>query len=474
MNVCVIGTGYVGLVTGVCLAHVGHDVRCVDRDSSKIALLERGRSPIYEPHLDDLLALVQASGNLQFTLDLHAGLHDADVVIIAVGTPPLPSGEPDLSAVEQVALSIGEAIAARPDAPLRIIVNKSTVPIGSGNWVEALVDEGGARLLARVGGRSDDRPRGGTGPLTGRFIVASNPEFLREGSAIADTFYADRIVLGASDPRAIAALREMYAPILEQTFTPPTFLPRPDQLTGVPLVTTDLQSAELIKYAANAFLATKISFINEMSSLCEKVGGDILEVARGIGLDPRIGHRFLQAGAGWGGSCFGKDLSALMATQREYHLEPRILEAAVAVNRAQRDRIVTKLQEGLKVLKGRTIGVLGLAFKPGTDDLRDAPALDIARSLVRLGARVRVHDPVAMARCRQQHPDLDVVYADDPVDLAAGTDALVLVTEWEAYRVLDWRELTAVSRGRLVVDARNALDRERVVAAGWNWVGVGR
>ena len=372
-------------------------------------------------------------------------------------------------------VAVGEAIASQAAVRFRVIVNKSTVPIGSGNWVEALIEEGYARASRRVLAGSD-APDSTSSIRTGglRCVVASNPEFLREGSAIADTFYADRIVLGSSDPRAIAVLREMYAPILEQTFVAPTFLPRPDQTTAVPLVTTDLQSAELIKYAANAFLATKISFINEISSLCEKVGADVVEVARGIGLDPRIGHRFLQAGAGWGGSCFGKDLSALMATQREYHLEPRILEAAVAVNRAQRERVVTKLQEGLKVLKGRSIGVLGLAFKPGTDDLRDAPALDMVRSLLKLGARVRVHDPVAMPRCKEWYPELDVSYAPDPLELATGVDALVLITEWEHYRALDWHALASVSRGRLLVDARNALDRDRVVAAGWQLVGVGR
>lgn len=467
MKVCVIGTGYVGLVTGTCLSYLGHDVTCVDNNPSKIDRLRSGQSPIYEPGLDDLLVSCLQKGieALEFTMDLAPAVQAADVIFIAVGTPPLPSGEPDLQYVEVVARSIGSALdTAKP----RVIVNKSTVPIGSGNWVEMLVHDG-IEALQPAGRR-------GTGSLEGlpRFMVASNPEFLREGSAIGDTLYPDRIVIGSQDPDAFGLLRELYAPILEQTFQPPAVAPRPEGFGLVPLVTTDLQSAEMIKYAANAFLATKISFINEVANLCEKVGADVVEVARGIGLDARIGQRFLNAGVGWGGSCFGKDVSALVSIAREYGYEPQMLRATVTVNQRQRQRIVQKLQDQLKIIKGKTIGLLGLAFKPNTDDLRDAPALDIAQSLIKMGARVKAFDPIAMDACKAQNPGLDLVYATGPTDLAWGCDALVLVTEWDEFRALDLGQLKPVMRSPVLVDARNVLDARVAREVGFSYVGVGR
>ena len=470
MDVCVVGTGYVGLVTGTCLAYLGHDVIAIDSDQRKIDLLNAGGCPIFEPGLGELLAHVRKQGSLRFSSDLARGVASAEVVFIAVGTPPQPSGDPDLSAVEAVARGIGAAL---DPGRLRVIVNKSTVPIGSGNWVAMLVEEGIAASVVVPAGK------GGGAPIEGRpelpFLVASNPEFLREGSAIADTLYPDRIVLGAHDNRAIAILRQLYAPILEQTFRAPEGIaPRPEAFGAVPLVTTDLASAEMIKYAANAFLATKISFINEVANLCEKVGADVVEVARGIGLDARIGHRFLNAGLGWGGSCFRKDVSALMAISREYGYPTRMLNATLEVNEAQRQTVITKLQEALKILKGKVVGLLGLAFKPNTDDLRDAPSLDIARALLKMGARVKAFDPVAMKACQQLHLDLDVHYAEDGVDLAWGCDALVVVTEWPEFGQLDLEKLREVMRGDVLIDGRNLFEPESARQAGFHYVGSGR
>jgi UDPglucose 6-dehydrogenase len=338
-----------------------------------------------------------------------------------------------------------------------------------------LVEEGIASVRPMVAGRGSGRLSpvgGGDGP---QFLVASNPEFLREGSAIADTLYPDRIVLGAQDSRAVGILRELYEAILEQTFAPPEGIAsRPEELGAVPLVTTDLASAELIKYAANAFLATKISFINEISNLCEKVGADVAEVARGIGLDNRIGHRFLSAGLGWGGSCFRKDISALMAIAHEYSYETRLLKATIDVNEAQRQVIIAKLQEALKIIKGKVVGLLGLAFKPNTDDLRDAPSLDIARQLSRMGARVRAYDPVAIPNCKAQFGDLDIIYAEDPIDLAWGCDAIVVVTEWSDFKILDLARLKAGMRGNVLVDGRNIYEADQAKAAGFHYLGVGR
>src|SRR5580765_7117475 len=404
MNVAILGTGYVGLTTGACLAYLGHDVTCVDPDASKIGALQRGEVPFHEPHLEDLL--VAARSNLKFTMDYSEAIPDAQVVFIAVGTPPGVGGAPDLRYLQAAAEGVGERLGPH----FTVIVNKSTVPIGSGNWVGALV-----RDTAERRGHGKDC-----------FAVASNPEFLREGSALLDSLYPDRVVIGADDPRTAEVLYTLYRPILDQTFQPPAFLPRPDRVGGVPLISTDLASAELIKYAANAFLALKISYINEIGQLAEKVGADISQVARGIGLDARIGTRFLQAGIGWGGSCFGKDTAALVATAAEYNLSMEIVTAARAANARQRERVVEKLLDELKILKGRTIGLLGLAFKPDTDDLREAPALDIARKLIERGARVKAHDPVAMSRFLQENADLDVTCCAAPEDVAEDADALIV------------------------------------------------
>jgi UDPglucose 6-dehydrogenase len=308
----------------------------------------------------------------------------------------------------------------------------------------------------------------------GRFAVASNPEFLREGSGLHDTLYPDRIVAGSDSPRALDLLYALYKPIIEQTFAPPTFLPRPEGLAAVPLITADLASAELIKYSANAFLALKISFINEIGQLAEKVGADIAQVAKGIGLDARIGTRFLQAGIGWGGSCFDKDTAALVATAQEYGLSMPIVTAAREMNSMQRGRVVEKLLGELKILKGRTVGLLGLAFKAHTDDLRDAPSLDIARQLLDRGAKVKAHDPIAMDRAQEQHPGLGLVYCASGDEVFTDSDAVVLVTEWPEYRDLAWEDLRASMRHPVVLDGRNYLDRERLRQAGFQYAGFGR
>jgi UDPglucose 6-dehydrogenase len=387
---------------------------------------------------------------LKFTMDYSEAIPDAQVVFIAVGPPPGGGGAP-VRSYHQAAVGV---VGLRLGPHFTVIVNKSTVPIGSGNWVGALVRDAAERR-----GRGKDC-----------FAVASNPEFLREGSALLDSLYPDRVVIGADDPRTAEVLYTLYRPILDQTFQPPAFLPRPDRVGGVPLISTDLASAELIKYAANAFLALKISYINEIGQLSEKVGADISQVARGIGLDARIGTRFLQAGIGWGGSCFGKDTAALVSTASEYGLDMSIVKAARDVNRRQRERVVEKLLGELKILKGRTIGLLGLAFKPHTDDLREAPALDVARHLLERGARVKVHDPVAMNRFKKEHGGMDVVLASDAQEVARDTDAVVLITEWPQYLELDWESLASVMRTPILLDTRHALDRGRITRAGLRYI----
>jgi UDPglucose 6-dehydrogenase len=458
MRVTVIGTGYVGTVTGACLSYLGHRVTCVDTDATKIGKLQRGESPIYEPHLEPLLVAAAARGGLDFTTDLAPAARESDVIFIAVGTPPRPDGEADLSYLEAAARSIG---AAMDGSRYRVVVNKSTVPVGCGNLVETLVREG-------IGESHPAEMR------TIRFGVASNPEFLREGCAVADSLYPDRIVVGSSDTQTLAKMRELYEPLVGQSFRAPEGVARPAHVRQVPLVTTSLTSAEMIKYAANAFLATKIGFANEMANICERVGAEATEVMAGIGLDSRIGGKFLQPGVGWGGSCFGKDISALLHTAREYGYESKLLQASLEVNAAQRLMAIQKLQEKLFILKGRTIGLLGLAFKPDTDDLRDAPSLYIAEKLLQMGARVRAYDPIAMDACRKQREDLKIRYCENAQELAADADALVVVTEWKEFRDLDLAALAGVMATAILVDGRNLYDPERACAAGFDYTGIGR
>ena len=451
MDVCVIGTGYVGLVTGACLAHIGHHVVCVDNNAAKVRRMQSGQTPIYEPGLQEIMQTAMAADRLQFTTDLKAGVRHGAILFIAVGTPPLPTGESDTRYVEAVARGIGTHL----DGRFKVIVNKSTVPIGSGNWVRQLV-------LSELDNRSD-----ATAEMAASFAVVSNPEFLREGSAVRDTFNPDRIVLGGENPRALAMMQELYAPIVARRFSDDRTLP------PVSVLIADLASAETIKYAANAFLATKISFINEVANICDRVGANVTEVARGIGLDARIGPKFLQAGIGGGGSCFPKDVAALVHTARDYGYEPQILAAAVATNQKQRSLALEKLQQALKVLKGKTIGLLGLAFKPNTDDLRDAPALTLAEQLQRLGAKVRAYDPIVQSA--DAHPGLAAIaLATSPEELAKGADALVLATDWPQFQELDYSKLARSMATPVLVDGRNYLDPAAMVAAGFYYISIGR
>jgi UDPglucose 6-dehydrogenase len=446
MRVCVIGTGYVGLVTGACLAAIGHHVLCIDNNAEKVARMEVGQSPIYEPGLELVMQQAMQAGNLVFSTDLAMGVAHGEILFIAVGTPALPTGESDTRFVEAVARGIGEHL----NGGYKVIVNKSTVPIGSGDWVRRIVLDGVADRQSDIAG----------------FDVVSNPEFLREGSAVYDTMNPDRIVLGSDSPRAIQMMQALYAPIVARTFAENKALP------PVPVVVTDLASAEMIKYAANAFLATKISFINEVANICDRVGADITQVAHGIGLDSRIGHKFLQAGIGWGGSCFPKDVSALVHTALDYGYEAQLLQATIRTNQQQRLLVVEKLQQALKILKGKTIGLLGLTFKPNTDDLRDAPALDVIEHLVRLGACVRAFDPII---AHSSHPGLaKVTLTTTAEDLAKGCDALVLMTDWSEFQHLDFDRVAPQMNHAIVIDGRNFLDPQMLKAAGFHYIGIGR
>jgi UDPglucose 6-dehydrogenase len=457
-DVGVVGTGYVGLVTGACLVHLGHSVTCVDKDEERVAGLEGGRVPFYEPGLEELAARGARSGRLSFVglEGLPEVVRRADVVFIAVDTPRGEEGSAELSSVAAVARDIGQALAGvERDRPL-VVANKSTVPVGSGNYVSMLIREGAEEA-------------GGYGDMNYR--VVSNPEFLREGSAVYDSLFPDRIVVGAGSREALDLMRALYEPIVEQSFST-EFDPRPK--VAVPFVTTDLASAEMIKYAANAFLATKVSFINEVANLCELAGADVSEVAYGIGLDQRIGSRFLNAGIGWGGSCFPKDVAAVRAMAREYDdYEPILLDAVVDVNERQRKRVIGKLQRDLHTLKGKRVALLGLSFKPNTDDLREAPSLEIARTLSALGARVVGYDPVAGKAASKLLPTLKVVF--DPYEALKGAHAAVLVTEWEELRALDLeRASVLMEEPALIVDGRNALDPGEARAAGMRYKGFGR
>jgi UDPglucose 6-dehydrogenase len=463
MRVCVIGTGYVGLVTGASLAHIGHDVLCVDNNEEKVKIMKAGKSPIFEPGLSEIMLSAIDSGRLEFSTDLGAGVSHGEILFIAVGTPPLPTGESDTRYVEAVARGIG----AHLNGGYKVIVNKSTVPIGSGDWVRRIVLDGIAEreqlLVPAGGGRSDISAF----EIETKFDVVSNPEFLREGSAVFDTFNPDRIVLGSNSSKAVAMMEELYEPIVKRQFAVDPSLP------PVPVLVTDLSSAEMIKYAANAFLATKISFINEVANICDRVGADVTKVARGIGLDSRIGNKFLQAGIGWGGSCFPKDVSALIHTADDYGYEAQLLKATVSVNQRQRLIAIEKLQQVLKILKGKTIGLLGLTFKPDTDDMRDAPALNLIEHLNRLGAKVKAYDPI-VSQTGIRDGLSGVVVETDPERLADACDALVLVTDWQQFQHLDYAKMASLMNHPVVIDGRNFLDRELLERAGFLYVGVGR
>ena len=431
MNICMVGTGYVGLVTGAGLADLGMSVICVDVDEAKIAALQKGMIPIYEPGLEELLARNERKGRLRFTTDLKSGIESSAAIFIAVGTPPNPDGSPDLTFVRQVA----EAVAEHMNG-YKVVVTKSTVPTGTGKMIEQIIL-----------GKNGKFP----------FSVVSNPEFLREGSAIGDFLEPDRIVIGASDPKAIEIMKEIYKPLF---------------LRETPFVITDVASAELIKYASNGFLAVKISFINEVARLCEKMGADVEAVATGMGLDPRIGPRFLLPGPGFGGSCFPKDTAAAADLSRQHGGTFELIEAAIRANEATKARMIEKIRDAAGPLAGKTVAVLGLSFKPETDDIRESPALAVITDLVGAGAAVRVFDPAAMGNARAVFPDL--YYATDAYDCARGADVLVLATEWNEFRALDFGRLERLMKSKTVVDLRNVYEPRELKAAGWSYTGVGR
>ena len=436
MNICVIGTGYVGLVTGACFAEFGVHVICADKDVDKIEALDRGEIPIYEPGLGPMVERSVREGRLSFTSDTAEAVRSSLVVLIAVQTPARPDGGTDLSAVEEVAREIGRNMNG-----YKVVITKSTVPVGTAYRVRDLIQAEIDRLGEDV-----------------KFSIASNPEFLREGAAIQDFMRPDRVVIGTDEDAPLAILQDLYRPLY---------------LNETPFVLTNIATAELTKYAGNAFLATKISFINEIANLCEKIGADVQAVARGIGLDGRIGPKFLHAGPGFGGSCFPKDTLSAAHFAKEAGERLEIVEAVIRVNQRQRQRMVEKIKAAVGGdLSGKTIATLGLSFKPETDDMRDAPSVDIIRGLIELGAAVRAFDPVAMPPAASLLPE--VTFAKDPYQACEGADAMVIVTEWNQFRMLDFDRIKSRLRQPLVVDLRNVYKPDQMQRAGFEYVSVGR
>ncbi len=427
MNICVIGTGYVGLVSGTCFSDIGNNVTCVDLDERKIKMLEDGEIPIYEPGLKELVAKNVQAGRLSFTTDLAKGMKDAEVVFIAVGTPPKENGEADLTYIKSVANSIGEHL-----EKYVVVVTKSTVPVGTGKMIKDIIKSKSAV----------------------EFDVASNPEFLREGSAIYDTQNMDRAVIGVESKRAGDLLTKLHEPF------------------NTEVVLTNIETAEMIKYASNAFLATKISFINEIANICEQVDADVTEVAKGMGLDPRIGEKFLQAGIGYGGSCFPKDTRAIIQIAEQANYDFKIVKSVEDVNNAQRLRLVDKLAKALGSLKGKHIGVFGLAFKPNTDDMRDAPSIDIIKEIRNQGATVLAYDPVASENAKTMIDQLQV--SEDLYGTVKDADAVLILTEWDEVKGLDLTKVKEMMRGHVIVDGRNVFDLDTVKQLGFYYDSIGR
>ena len=430
MNICVVGTGYVGLVTGAVFADLGNDVVCVDNAIKKIEALRTGQMPIYEPGLEEMVVRNKDDGRLTFSTDLPAAVRQADVIFIAVGTPPKETGETDLSHVEAVAAEIGRSMDR-----YKVVVNKSTVPVGTGEFVREVIMR--------------HQPR----PLD--FDVVSNPEFLREGSAIEDTLRPDRIVIGAPNQQVAMTLVELYAP-LER-----------------PMIITDLPSAEVIKYASNAFLAAKISFINAIANICEAAGADVSQVMKGMGLDSRIGMQFLQAGLGYGGSCFPKDVDSLIHTAAQLGYDFKLLRSVVEINKERAAHLVEMMRKAIGPLEDKTIAVLGLAFKPNTDDMREAKSLEVVRALHAAGAQIRAYDPVAMENARPLMPE-GVVFCESAYEAAAGADGVTLLTEWNEFKYLNLDRLRGLLRRRLIFDARNLYEPERMRRLGFEYYSIGR
>jgi UDPglucose 6-dehydrogenase len=433
MNICVVGVGYVGLVTGACFSEFGLRVSCVAKDESKIGRLNQGKVPIYEPGLEELVNKNLSEGRLSFTTDIEDSVRNALVIIIAVGTPPGHEGSADLRYVEEVARSIGQTMNR-----YKVVVTKSTVPVGTGRLIESIIKENQAEPCA--------------------FDVVSNPEFLREGSAIEDFMRPNRVVIGAESEQAIAILQDLYNPLY---------------LIETPFVITDIATAEMIKYASNAFLATKVSFINEMSTICERVGADVHQVARGMGLDRRIGSKFLHPGPGFGGSCFPKDTQAISQIARQHGYEFKIVEGVIEVNNERPGMMIEKIVSAVGGhVKGTTIGFLGLTFKPNTDDMRESPTIPIIKGLQDRGAKIQAYDPAGMTEARAYLKDID--YKEDLYATAEGADALVLATEWNQFRNIDWDRIKGLLKQRNVVDLRNIYKPKRMRALGFQYTSVGR
>ena len=432
MHISVIGTGYVGLVTGACFAEFGLRVTCMDNDAKRIGRLEKGDVPFYEPGITELVAKGIRDNRLTFTTDIARAVEDVLVIFIAVGTPSQSDGSADLSYVEEVGRGIAKQMTG-----YKVIATKSTVPVGTGEKLREVIKA------------SQKKPI--------RFDIVSNPEFLREGSAIEDFMRPNRVILGADSAEAVAIMKDLYRPLY---------------LIETPFIITDIPTAEMIKYASNAFLATKVSFINEIANLCEKVGADVQVVSKGMGLDHRIGSKFLHPGPGFGGSCFPKDVAALIQTGDRVGSEMQIAKAAAAVNERQKQFMVEKIRQTLGGLKGKTIGVLGLSFKPNTNDLREAPALMIIEGLVKEGCAVRAYDPVSLEEGVKLLPK--ITPCADPYEAAKGSDALVLMTEWNQFRNLEFDRLTTLLRQPILIDLRNVYEPERVAGMGFRYVSVGR
>jgi len=432
MHIAVIGTGYVGLVTGACFAEFGVEVTCVDVDEKKIEDLNAGKIPIYEPGLDTIVEKNVAAKRLHFTTDIKSAVEQALVVFLAVGTPPKDDGSPDMSFYQQAAKDIAEAMNG-----YKVLVTKSTVPVGTGEWLRGFVKE---NLKSET-----------------NFGVASNPEFLREGAAIEDFMRPDRVVIGSNEEDAIAVMKDLYRPLY---------------LIETPIVITSLEAAELIKYAANAFLATKITFINEIANLCDAIGCDVHDVARGMGMDKRIGNKFLHPGPGYGGSCFPKDTRALTTVADKYEVETLIVDAVVEANDRQRIAMLPKIKNLVGEFEGKQIGVLGLSFKPETDDMRESPAIEIIKEMVSQGANVRAYDPVAMEEAKHALPDID--YAKNEYDAIEDADVLVIITEWNQFRALDMTKVKNLLKSPKIVDLRNIYEPSDMKELGFEYIGVGR
>jgi UDPglucose 6-dehydrogenase len=449
MQIAVVGSGYVGLVAGACFADLGHDVIVVDNDDKKLAALNRGEVPIHENFLPELLQRHRGT-RLRFSDDLQTAVRASSAIFVAVGTPPTEQGEADLSYVESVARAIAGAI-----NNYKIVVEKSTVPVYTSDWVRKIILRNGAE--------------------DGAFDVASNPEFLREGTAVTDFLYPDRIVVGADTERCAAVLREIYAPLVDGTYyLRPDAIPRPDRAQiPPPLIATSAKSAELIKHASNAFLAMKISFINAVASICESVGANVQQICQGIGADTRIGPRFLNPGIGYGGSCFPKDLLAFRAVARECGYDFRLLDEVIRINDEQRQRFIRKVRSALWTLRGKRLGVLGLAFKGGTDDIRESPAILLVQALLQEGCQICAYDPAAQERAKEAL-NSSVQFAESAYEAARGADALLILTEWEEFAALDLKQLHSELKYPIVIDGRNLYHPEIMAANGLTYYSVGR